>query len=60
MADEDRDSPLAPRRSLKGPVLPPPPPELAEEGRKREDAERAAQEARERKDADREPLKSAR
>jgi transmembrane protein DUF3566 len=40
MADGQKDSPIAPRRSLGGPILPPPPPELAEEAK---DAERAKQ-----------------
>ncbi len=41
MADGQKDSPIAPRRSLGGPILPPPPPEMAEEAK---DAERAKQE----------------
>ena len=37
MADRN-DGSIAPRRSLSGPILPPPPPEMAEEARKAEEA----------------------
>ena len=42
MADRN-DGSIAPRRSLSGPILPPPPPEMAEEARKAEEARRAAE-----------------
>ena len=43
MADSRKDSPIAPRRSLGGPILPPPPPELAEEAERAKDQEAEAQ-----------------
>lgn len=43
MAQSRDDGSIAPRRSLSGPILPPPPPELAEKSRRAE-AERARQE----------------
>ena len=46
MADSRKDSPIAPPRSLGGPVLPPPPPELAQEAQQAEEAK--AEEARKR------------
>jgi hypothetical protein len=36
MAEPSKDEPIAPRRNLGGPVLPPPPPELAEKSRRAE------------------------
>jgi hypothetical protein len=42
---ERNDGSIAPRRSLGGPILPPPPPELAEEGRKAEADKVAAERA---------------
>src|SRR3954452_18618945 len=47
MADSGKDRPIAPPRSLGGPILPPPPPELAEEAQlaeqaKAEDAKKQA------------------
>jgi hypothetical protein len=44
MADHGNDSPIAPPRSLGGPILPPPPPELQEDADKAEQAK--ADEAR--------------
>ena len=41
MADRN-DGSIAPRRSLSGPILPPPPPEMAEEARKAEEAKATA------------------
>jgi hypothetical protein len=38
MADSGKDRPIAPPRSLGGPILPPPPPELAEEAQLAEQA----------------------
>jgi hypothetical protein len=42
MAEGRDDGSIAPRRSLSGPILPPPPPELSEDAR-RADAEKAAE-----------------
>ena len=44
MADSN-DGSIAPRRSLGGPILPPPPPELAEDARKAEEDKAAAERA---------------
>ena len=59
MSDSRRDEPIAPRRTLKGPVLPPPAAGQADEARKAEEKEQARQErtaakaaARERRSAD--------
>ena len=46
MADSGKDSPIAPRRSLGGPILPPPPPELSDEGQRAQAQEAQAQEKR--------------
>jgi hypothetical protein len=45
MADSHKDSPIAPRRSLGGPILPPPPPELAEEAERAKEEEVKAKQA---------------
>ena len=55
MADSGKDSPLAPRRSLDGPILPPPPPELAEEAEQAKVQEAEARQA----EADKEALRRA-
>ncbi len=55
MADSGKDSPLAPRRSLDGPILPPPPPELAEEAEQAKAQEAEARQA----EADKEALRRA-
>lgn len=44
MADRHGEDPIAPRRSLGGPILPPPPPGLAEERARKEAEETAKQE----------------
>ncbi len=44
MADSGKDSPIAPRRSLGGPILPPPPPEMADEDERTKAQEVRAQE----------------
>jgi hypothetical protein len=54
MADRNDGSSIAPRRSLSGPILPPPPPEMAEAARKAEEDEAAAQRAESEKQAARE------
>ena len=46
MADSGKDSPIAPRRSLGGPILPPPPPELSDEAQRAQAQEAQAQEKR--------------
>jgi hypothetical protein len=45
MADSHKDSDIAPRRSLGGPILPPPPPELAEEAERVKEEEVKAKQA---------------
>ena len=45
MADSRKDSPIAPRRSLGGPILPPPPPEMAEEAEHAKAQQARAQES---------------
>jgi Transmembrane domain of unknown function (DUF3566) len=63
MADSRKDSPIAPRRSLGGPILPPPPPEMAQEAEharaeqaqkkeQKQSAEEARQERQARREAD--------
>ena len=52
MANSD-DGSIAPRRSLGGPILPPPPPALAEDARKAEDDKAAAERAQAQQEADR-------
>ncbi len=42
MAERGNDGPLAPRRNLGGPILPPPPAELVEDARKAEEARKEA------------------
>ncbi len=51
MADSN-DGSIAPRRSLGGPILPPPPPELAEDARKAEEDKAAAKRAEALREAD--------
>ncbi len=45
MADGHDDGSIAPRRSLSGPILPPPPPELSEDARRADQEKAAAQQA---------------
>ena len=45
MPDGHDDGSIAPRRSLSGPILPPPPPELSEDARRAEQEKAAAQRA---------------
>ncbi len=64
MAESGKDRPIAPPRSLGGPILPPPPPETPEDRRKAEQlAERRersarAQEERERRQAERDAARA--
>jgi hypothetical protein len=51
MADSGKDSPIAPRRTLGGPILPPPPPELIEEAEQAKVEEAQAQKAEAQKEA---------
>jgi hypothetical protein len=53
MADRN-DGSIAPRRSLSGPILPPPPPEMLDEARKAKEAKAAAEREKEEKKAARE------
>lgn len=55
MADSHQDSPIAPRRTLGGPILPPPPPELIVEAEQAKVEEAKAQES----DAQKQALKQA-
>jgi hypothetical protein len=55
MADGQKDSPIAPRRTLGGPILPPPPPELIEEAEQAKVEEARTQES----DAQKQVLKEA-
>ena len=55
MPDGHDDGSIAPRRSLSGPILPPPPPELSEDARKAEEERAAAQRA----EADRKAAREA-
>src|SRR4051794_19704387 len=49
MAEGQNDGPIAPRRGLGGPILPPPPPEIAQDAeRAKEEEARALQAATER------------
>jgi hypothetical protein len=51
MADSGKDSPIAPRRTLGGPILPPPPPELIEEAEQAKVEEARAQQVEAQKEA---------
>jgi hypothetical protein len=55
MAENHKDSPIAPPRTLGGPILPPPPPELIEEAEQAKVEEAKAQEA----EAEKQALKQA-
>ena len=59
MSESRRDEPLAPRRTLKGPVLPPPAAGQADEARKAEEKEQARQERAAAKTAARERRSAA-
>ena len=54
MAESHGDGSIAPRRSLNGPILPPPPPELAEKDAKREAEEAASRRAAAQRQAEKE------
>ena len=54
MAENHGDGSIAPRRSLNGPILPPPPPELAEQNAKREAEEAASRRAAAQRQAEKE------
>ncbi len=54
MADSGKDSPIAPPRSLGGPILPPPPPELIEEAEQAKTEEGRKQALKEAQQASRE------
>jgi hypothetical protein len=60
MAESPNDGPIAPRRSLGGPILPPPPPELAEEAEQAKVDEAGAREAEAQKQALKEAQKVSR
>ena len=59
MADSGKDSPIAPRRTLGGPILPPPPPELAEEAQKKEEQAKVQEAEARRAEAEKEALREA-
>ncbi len=54
MAESHGDGSIAPRRSLNGPILPPPPPELAEKDARREADEAASRRAAAQRQAEKE------
>jgi hypothetical protein len=58
MADGHDDGSIAPRRSLSGPILPPPPPELTQEARKAEEEKAAAARAEAERKAAREAART--
>jgi hypothetical protein len=58
MADGHDDGSIAPRRSLSGPILPPPPPELTESARKAEEEKAAAARAEAERKAAREAART--
>jgi Transmembrane domain of unknown function (DUF3566) len=60
MADSNQDGPIAPRRTLGGPILPPPPPEMAEQAEQAKADEAEAREAEVRKEQLREAQKASR
>jgi len=60
MADSGKDRPIAPPRSLGGPILPPPPPELAEEAEQAKAEEARKQALREAQQVSREERLAAR
>ena len=60
MADSNKDGPIAPRRSLGGPILPPPPPQLAEEAERAKEEELEAQRAKALKEAQKQSAAEAR
>ena len=60
MADSQKDSPIAPRRTLGGPILPPPPPELIEEAEQAKVEDAKAQESEAQKQSLKEAQKASR
>ncbi len=60
MAEGSKDSPIAPRRSLGGPILPPPPPELAEEAERVKEEEVKAQQVEAQQKAQKQSAREAR
>ncbi len=60
MADSRRDEQIAPRRTLQGPVLPPPPAGLADEARKAEEKAQEKERARQERERAREQKSQAR
>ena len=60
MAESSKDGPIAPRRTLGGPILPPPPPELIEEAEQAKEAEAKKQALEEAQRASREERLAAR
>jgi hypothetical protein len=60
MAESPDDGPIAPRRTLGGPILPPPPPEIAQEAEQAKVDEAEAREAEQHKQALREAQKASR
>lgn len=60
MAESSNDGPIAPRRTLGGPILPPPPPELAQEAEQAKVDEAEAREAEQQKQALKEAQQASR
>jgi Transmembrane domain of unknown function (DUF3566) len=60
MSESSKDGPIAPRRTLGGPILPPPPPELIEETEQAQEAEAKKQALEEAQRASREERLAAR
>ena len=60
MPESSKDGPIAPRRTLGGPILPPPPPELIEEAEQAKEAEAKKQALEEAQRASREERLAAR